>query len=721
MGLLATLPIVLIGLLLNCTGAWALNLEFDHEFKNATTKAAVLQWSEDALAKLPPSLLERLPGEIRVRFRSWGKETALAEPYCAGEASDRDATDGPLYEIYGRYNTHRNIIYINSLLLREILLGPSVDRSFDCYHGNFYRLATATLLHEIAHAYDASDLDASIGKSVKRSRISRTTVSSDPLWTVLDGFNTRFLGFRNPTRKNKDVDRLPSVHAGSNERESFAVHFEYFLLDADYPCRFPSHQEYFENHFDWSPVRGDCRPSYEIVSQQSAGVIDLDPERIYQVRYLMASPGQRAESRLGHSMLHFVLCAPGTAPGPECLEQEEEDIVLGFAARTDGSSWRWLKGMVGAYDSMVFFKSLQFQLQIYNQFETRDVMSYAINLNREQIRRLTLRALELYWTYRGPYRFLSINCATEAEDLLKAGILDETYIYGKRRTPGGVLKHLRETGLIDEVQAPLVYQSMFDDTSRALADLYGAPQVRRQKSLHRRIAKLSYDERRGALERLEIALESTGRFAQASLSDDSLEEIMRTLLSLGMQLESFRLLEENIARHQDKELGNAGLKEFKRLARRDNDKARLLERFRYLVLSIQAGDRDSRQGYGIPLRGESGPDRIELGRELGALRAQLFSWDFQSTRFSRWQQEINWTETLADSRYRVLISYADVAREVRTEIMSRAVARFPELPNSAIRSILEEKFGEASFESTRISDERINGLRAVLKNKHTIS
>ncbi|MCZ6719331.1 MAG: DUF4105 domain-containing protein [Gammaproteobacteria bacterium] len=717
----SALPIFTIGLLFNCCDARALSLEFDYEFEKKTTEEAILGWGDDVLATLPPSLHERVPGKIRVRFRSWGQANQLTQPYCASEASEENTADGPLFESYGRYNALRNIIYINSRLLPEILLGPSGTRSFDCYHGNFYRLAMATLLHEIGHAYDALDLDASVGKSDTQSRLSSTTISSDPSWTVLDGFHTRFLGFRYPMKKNRDLDRLPSAHAASNKRESFAVHFEYFLLDADYSCRFPSHQEYFENHFGWTPDGGDCTATYEVVSQQSPGLVTLNPERVYQVRYLMAAPGQKAETRFGHTMLHFVLCAPGTALGPECLEQEEEDIVLGFAARTDDSPWRWLKGMLGSYDSMVFFTSLQYQLQIYNQFETRDVVSHPIDLNREQIRRLSLRAIELYWTYRGPYRIFSINCATETEDLLKAGILSEDYIYGTRRTPRGVLKRLRESGLLLETEASLFYKSDFDLTSRALTDLYDAPQVRRRKSLHRRIGKLSIDERRGALDRLESELASVVRFAEDLPHAESLEQTMRDIITLGQRLESFRLLEENIARQQNKKLAYASIKELKRLARRSETMTELLERFRYLMLAMQAGDRDSRPGYGIPLRREHGPDRVELSRELDALSSQILSLDFQSARFSRWQEETSWSNSLAENRYRVLRSYADVAREVRIEIMNRTVAQFPDKPNSAVRLMLERQFGSGSFELTRISDARINMLREKTKSTPTIT
>lgn len=67
------------GLFAVCCDVRAVGLEFDEEFENDAVKAAVLQWSNDALEKLPPSLHDRFPGKIRVRFRSMGKAEPLSE------------------------------------------------------------------------------------------------------------------------------------------------------------------------------------------------------------------------------------------------------------------------------------------------------------------------------------------------------------------------------------------------------------------------------------------------------------------------------------------------------------------------------------------------------------------------------------------------------------------------------------------------------------------
>ena len=126
---------------------------------------------------------------------------------------------------------------------------------------------------------------------------------------------------------------------------------------------------------------------------------------------------------------------------------------------------------------------------------------------------------------------------------------------------------------------------------------------------------------------------------------------------------------------------------------------------------MQAGDRDARPGYGIPLVSEEGPDREELGRELADVIQQIFKSGLESPRFVEWQQQKHATESLSRRRYRLLRAYADVAREIRTKVVFQALEQYPDLTNTALRAILEEHFGNGSFEPTRYSDTRINNLR----------
>jgi hypothetical protein len=304
-----------------------------------------------------------------------------------------------------------------------------------------------------------------------------------------------------------------------------------------------------------------------------------------------------------------------------------------------------------------------------------------------------------------------MNCATETEDLLKAAILDEGYIYGKRRTPKGVLKRLQETGIAAQTEVPLIYESDFDFGSRAIADIYGVAKPRNRSALFRQIDKLSFEQRRDALSQLENKLAALGDTDQDGFSANTLAAMMQETQMVGRQLESFRFLEGIIVHKQDKKLAAASIRELQKLAKRSDNGTELLDRFRYLALTLQNGDRDSWGGYGIPLVGENGPDRAELARELDVLSLRIFSTNLQSTKFAKWQKEKTESESLAEGRYRLLRAYVDVARDVRTAIIRQAVAQNPEHSNSAIRSLLENRYGAGSFAPTRFSDARINRLR----------
>ncbi|MCK1978241.1 DUF4105 domain-containing protein, partial [Jeotgalicoccus huakuii] len=79
-----------------------------------------------------------------------------------------------------------------------------------------------------------------------------------------------------------------------------------------------------------------------------------DPERVYEVDYLLAEANQNLVSRWGHSMLRLVICKPGRPRGPDCRLDLDQSLVLSYRAFVNDvqlSSW---DGLVGAYPSRLF-------------------------------------------------------------------------------------------------------------------------------------------------------------------------------------------------------------------------------------------------------------------------------------------------------------------------------------------------------------------------------
>lgn len=89
---------------------------------------------------------------------------------------------------------------------------------------------------------------------------------------------------------------------------------EYFLLDPSYACRRPALYRYYQQRFGWAPEHSACAQSFAYLNagrdfgQQPLG--QLDPERVYEVDYLLAEANDNLVSRWGHTMLRLVICAP---------------------------------------------------------------------------------------------------------------------------------------------------------------------------------------------------------------------------------------------------------------------------------------------------------------------------------------------------------------------------------------------------------------------------
>ena len=134
---------------------------------------------------------------------------------------------------------------------------------------------------------------------------------------------------------------------------------EYFLLDPSYACRRPSLARYLSAHFAWTPV--DQQPCAEGLAYLNAGrdfarqpLGSIDPQRVYQVDYLLAEANDALASRWGHSMLRLVICAPGRPRGPDCRLDLQEHLVLSYRAFVGDvqlSSW---DGLTGVYPSRLF-------------------------------------------------------------------------------------------------------------------------------------------------------------------------------------------------------------------------------------------------------------------------------------------------------------------------------------------------------------------------------
>ncbi len=452
-------------LLASCLGLAAtaqadLRLTLDATALQASERQASQALLDEALAALPPRLLQRLDRDVQVVWQ-----------------------DGLPTQAYGRAGGDR--LELNRRLLPALVDGSAASQRTGRTHGTVRRELLATVIHEIAHLYDRARLwspDQHLLQAQCRQRIGslgavglpddcrgqerrRFTLSDEPRLLDLAGWPQRVgrRGARELT--NAQVARSPDRYELSNPREFVAVNLEYFLLDPSYACRRPSLQRYFSTHFGWTPAStADCAPGYPFLNAGRdfgrTPLLTLDPARVFEVDYLFAEANDAWVSRWGHSMLRLVICAPGRTPGPDCRLDLEHHLVLSFRAFVDDvqlSSW---DGLTGAYPSRLFILPLGQVIDEYTKVELRSLASVPLKLRREEIRQLVERSAELHWSYDGDYYFLSNNCAVETLKLLRGGTARDELRALDSIMPNGLLEVLIHRGLADA--------SVLDDPREAL-------------------------------------------------------------------------------------------------------------------------------------------------------------------------------------------------------------------------------------------------------------
>lgn len=289
-------------------------------------------------------------------------------------------------------------------------------------------LAQATVLHEIAHAFDRGE-----GEGWSRQ----------PAFRRLAGWDRR--------GANPYALRSPDDYERHSPAEAFAVNLEWYLLDPQYRCRRPALAAWYRQQLGPAPLPDvDCAGALPLlVAGATAAQLELetlDPARVYAVDYLLADSGETAMSRFGHAMLRLVVCAPGREPGPQCRMDLAYHRVLSFRAFVNDvqiSNWR---GLTGAYPARLFVLPLDQVIDEYTRIELRDLQAWPLALSPAQICALLQLAARAHWSYDGRYRFIGNNCAVESGRLLDLALTPP-----RRRlqatTPRGVLHRLQRAGL----------------------------------------------------------------------------------------------------------------------------------------------------------------------------------------------------------------------------------------------------------------------------------
>lgn len=445
-----------------CTSAFAdLSLSLHTDGLDAAQQKASQALLDEAMAALPPMFVSKLDRKVEVHW-----------------------TDDMPSNAYGRADGPYRLD-LNQRLLSGLTDGSAATTRTNRPHGTVREEMLATVLHELTHIYDHAQLWSpedrkliiacarqgnSVGKiglrdSCRGQTERRFTLSDDPRLLDLAGW-PQYVGRRGDREeRNGQVARSPDIYEISSPLEFVAVNMEYFLLDPAYACRRPALYDYYKKQFDWAPAtKDDCPTSYPYLNAGNDFAREplgkLDPERVYEVDYLLAEANQNLVSRWGHSMLRLVICKPGRPRGPDCRLDLDQHLVLSYRAFVNDlqlSSW---SGLTGAYPSRLFVLPLGQVIDEYTKTELRSLASVPLKLSREEIDGLVQHAAEMHWAYDGNYWFLSNNCAVENLKLLRSGTNDPRLIGLDSIMPNGLLEVLKGRGLADT--------SVLDDQKKAL-------------------------------------------------------------------------------------------------------------------------------------------------------------------------------------------------------------------------------------------------------------
>ena len=404
---------------------------------------------DEALGKLPPRFKQQLDRRVQV---SW---TARMPADAYGQASLVSTLE------------------LNSRLLPGLVDGSAARERTHRPHGTVREELLATVLHELTHIYDRARLwpatersliarckrqQGTVGKiglpeACRGQAERRFTLSDDPRLLDLAGWQ-QYVGRRGEREQhNGQFVRSPDTYELSSPKEFIAVNMEYFLLDPSYACRRPALNQYLRDHFGWAPAQDSCAKGLPFLNagsdfaRQPLG--EIDPERVYEVDYLLAEANQNWVSRWGHSMLRLVICKPGRPRGPDCRLDLDQHLVLSYRAFVNDvqlSSW---DGPVGAYPSRLFVLPLGQVIDEYTKTELRSLASIPLKLDRQEVENLVRQAAEMHWSYDGNYYFLSNNCAVESLKLLRSGTANPRLNDLDSIMPNGLLEVLKGRGIAD--------------------------------------------------------------------------------------------------------------------------------------------------------------------------------------------------------------------------------------------------------------------------------
>lgn len=271
----------------------------------------------------------------------------------------------------------------------------------------------------------------------------------------------KFLITSLPYETNIEIDdEFRQLYKSLSNHEN-AVEYEFYPALQQYnsnpffKCRKPAYHDYFSHRQNLKiELSNECGAYYPFSVAKNFSpneIIMVDKNLVHSIHLVFAEPGDSVISEFGHVALRLIICPNSESSAKECNENIEEHLVLGYRANIDDLSIKYIKGIFGGYDAHLYaFHFLDFYKE-YAISEFRNLHSTKLTLTKEDIERLLSFLTQAHWSFKGNYKFITNNCATMLQDLIKIAlkkrnnVLHETTFW----RPDNFFENALNTGFAD--------------------------------------------------------------------------------------------------------------------------------------------------------------------------------------------------------------------------------------------------------------------------------
>jgi hypothetical protein len=137
------------------------------------------------------------------------------------------------------------------------------------------------------------------------------------------------------------------------------------------------------------------------------GRASMSKDNVKDIRLLYVTPGEGIVNKYGHLLFHIV------------RSEGLEDIVVSYRGHVDDVQMSNMKGILGGYELKPFVFTLGRAKFEYTTNLDRKMISYKIEMNKDELEELRQGVINDYWNYNTDYNFLLKNCSSTLVKTLK--------------------------------------------------------------------------------------------------------------------------------------------------------------------------------------------------------------------------------------------------------------------------------------------------------------